>query len=368
MVPEAPSQLFRRTAQPGRRVLLCGYYGEHNLGDDALLEVLLRQIPSGWTPLVTAKDQQLIRERFAVATTDRLSLTGVLKALTGCDALVLGGGSLLQDATSFRSLIYYAALIGLGRVRGLPIGLWGQGLGPLRRRRSQALVRTILPLASAITWRDNESASLAASWGVRAPVGSDPVWGLEAQPWRGRAGPIVLCWRPVAQLSTEGWRAYLIALDALAAELDRTVLWMPFHQEQDRGLLQALSRDDLVPQRLLERSETVDVADPAEAMECFRSASLVLAMRLHGLILAAVAGAPCAALSYDPKVAAAAKALGCPLQVLGDPVSGSLLASWRDQIDQPIPQGRVASLREQVEPHRTMLARLLPVATHEASR
>jgi polysaccharide pyruvyl transferase WcaK-like protein len=40
----------------------------------------------------------------------------VLKALGRCDALVLGGGSLLQDSTSFRSLLYYAALMAAARL------------------------------------------------------------------------------------------------------------------------------------------------------------------------------------------------------------------------------------------------------------
>ncbi|MBM5828699.1 MAG: hypothetical protein FJ050_11785, partial [Cyanobacteria bacterium M_surface_7_m2_040] len=52
-------------------VLLCGYYGEHNLGDDALLEVLLAQLPAATPVLVTAHDQPLVQQRFGVATVDR---------------------------------------------------------------------------------------------------------------------------------------------------------------------------------------------------------------------------------------------------------------------------------------------------------
>ena len=92
-------------------VLLCGYYGEHNLGDDALLEALLAQLPPTAVPLVTAFDQEEISRRHGVDSVNRRSLGSVLSALRRCRALVLGGGSLLQDSTSFRSLIYYAALI-----------------------------------------------------------------------------------------------------------------------------------------------------------------------------------------------------------------------------------------------------------------
>ena len=51
-----------------KKALLCGYYGEHNIGDDALLAALLQQLPSDWTPLVTAYDQAELEQRFGVAT------------------------------------------------------------------------------------------------------------------------------------------------------------------------------------------------------------------------------------------------------------------------------------------------------------
>jgi hypothetical protein len=80
-----------------KRVLLCGYYGEHNLGDDALLQVALGQLPTGVMSTVTAFDEAQVQERFGVSTVPRRSLRQVLHALKGVDALVLGGGSLLQD-------------------------------------------------------------------------------------------------------------------------------------------------------------------------------------------------------------------------------------------------------------------------------
>ena len=149
---------MRETRQKGekarRQLLLVGYYGEHNLGDDALLEVLLGHLPAGFKATVTAYDTDLVRQRFRVDTVQRRSLAQVLKALSSCDGLVLGGGSLLQDSTSFRSLLYYAALIFAARLEAKPVLLWGQGLGPLRRRPSRILVGRLLGLVTAVSWRD----------------------------------------------------------------------------------------------------------------------------------------------------------------------------------------------------------------------
>ena len=64
-----------------RQPLLCGYYGEHNIGDDALLQALLAQLPPGCDPCITAADQDLVQQRFGVRSCDRRSLKSVLQAL-----------------------------------------------------------------------------------------------------------------------------------------------------------------------------------------------------------------------------------------------------------------------------------------------
>lgn len=353
-------------AQKGVHPLLCGYYGEHNLGDDALLAALLAQLPEGCEPIVTAFDQGEVQQRLGVRTCPRREFKAVRRALGSCDALVLGGGSLLQDATSFRSLLYYAALIVSARLQDKPVLLWGQGLGPLRRRRSRLLVRRLLALVQASSWRDPQSAALAAAWGHGGLLGSDPVWSLTPQPWHGRLGPLVLCWRPTALLQGEDWKPLLEALDAVAAAADREVIWLPFHRDQDRGLLAQLASQALLPQRLALRSREVQVASPGEAMAIFSKAGLVLSMRLHGLIVAALAGAPLVALSYDPKVSAAATALACPCLELDQSKTHAALEqwhglaqTWRLQLDQPPQPLVVERLRRASAVHGDLLGRWL---------
>ena len=346
-----------------KRVLLCGYYGEHNLGDDALLQVALSQLPAGVLPTVTAHDERQIQERFGVSTVPRRSLRAVFQALKGLDALVLGGGSLLQDTTSFRSLIYYVMLIAAAKLQGKQVLLWGQGLGPLRRRRSRLLVRSVLPLANTISWRDQPSAALAAQWGVGGLVAPDPVWHLPLGEWRGTQGPLVVCFRPTRQLDRVSWGPYLEALSTLANATNRDVIWLAFHGEQDRGLLAHLRQEGLVSPELDRRSREVVPEHPREAMAIFASAGLVLAMRLHGLILAALAGSPTVALSYDPKVARAAEAIGCPCHQLDCPVNpATLLKEWSPWVDRPGAKEQIQVLHAQAQLHQTVFEGLVSKA------
>jgi polysaccharide pyruvyl transferase WcaK-like protein len=161
------------------------------------------------------------------------------------------------------------------------------------------------------------------------------------------------------QLEPDGWGAYLAALAVLVEASDREVIWLPFHQEQDRGLLQLLHQADMVPRSVALRSREVEVEEPTEAMALFARAGLVLAMRLHGLILAALAGSPVAALSYDPKVAVAARAIGCPLQDLEAPPDPRLADRWGQHLDQPPSAAAIETLRRDTTVHEELLRRTL---------
>ena len=355
------------------RPLLCGYYGEHNIGDDLLLRALLAQLPRCSQPVVTARDQLEVERQFGVSTCPRRPLQEVLQALSRCDALVLGGGSLLQDSTSFTSLLYYAALILAARARRVPVLLWAQGLGPLRRRRSRTIVRWLLALVQGVTWRDQGSARMAAAWGFQAPVGADPVWSLPATGGSAsQGGPIVVCWRDSELLDGPRWRRLLDALARLEASTDGEVIWLPFHRDQDAGLLERLQQRGLVPPDLFRRSRECPLSTPEECQQLFASASLVLAMRLHGLILAALSGAACVALSYDPKVTAAAEGLACPLLELADLDAAGpaavLADAWQAQLGRGIPAERLEPLKRATAVHADLLARwLVAPSAQEAS-
>lgn len=339
-------------------VMLCGYYGEHNLGDDALLHVLVENLPDCCRIIITANDQGLIHRKYSSArVVNRRSLLDTIRALKYVDALVLGGGSLLQDSTSFKSLIYYLTLIMLARIQGVKVFLWGQGLGPLRRQFSRCLSAIILRSVQWISWRDPESMVLAKSMKINVPMfmAADPVWQIPQKNWIGGDG-VVLCWRPTQMLDRDGWSVLIDALEILLSRFEGPVFWLAFHQDQDSQLLSTLDEKGCIGPSLKVRSKNITAYSIDEAMKYFSKAQLVLPMRLHALILSVLSGSPTAPLSYDPKVASASKManLKCiDLQQL--PNSNELSKRWADQLNKAPNPDLIKDIADDSMLHRALL-------------
>ena len=340
------------------KVLLCGYYGEHNLGDDALLQVLVSQLPDAWHPVITARDHQAVASLVPSASiVNRRSLSETIRALQHVDALVLGGGSLLQDGTSFKSLLYYLILLWSARWNRIPIILWGQGLGPLRRQWSRWCVRATLGRIRAVSWRDPASLHQAQQWRLGMPMvmGPDPVWCHPAPAWSG-GQDLILCLRPTPLLNTKGWQMLLQALDHFSAQSRSKVIWLAFHGDQDAALWNDLDQQGLIPAGLRERSLQMRAESLDQVQRLFSKAALVIAMRLHALILAATTGCPTAALSYDPKVKAAAQLANLPWLDLAHPLDvQSMTRQWTDARRDPASTSTIQQLRETADVHRTLL-------------
>ena len=342
-------------------LLLCGYYGEHNLGDDALLQVLVSALPESQQLLITVRDPvPVLALAPSAVTVNRRALVSCLRAALRADVLVLGGGSLLQDSTSFSSLVYYLLLMAVARIGGAELVLWGQGLGPLQRRISRMLVRAVLPFCKVASWRDQRSFELARRWARSLPMvlAADPVWQMPARPWIG-GDAIVLSWRPTPLLDHSGWRRLTEALDALSAELAAPVIWLAFHEHQDAPLLQQLSDAGLLPKRLKGCSTTLVPQSLEVVSDVVQRARLVLPMRLHALILARLSNSPMAALSYDPKVEAAAAMASVPCTPLTSlPSVDALLNLWRAEVDRPADPNQTEELRCQASAHSDLLKRM----------
>ena len=298
------------------RVTISGYYGYGNAGDEAVLAGLataLRARRSSEELDIVALSGRPAETEAAhgIAAAHRYQIPGLIRALSRTDALLSGGGSLLQDVTSAHSVFYYLGVVRLAQMLGKKTMFVAQGIGPLLRPRTRRLVASVANRLDAITVRDADSATLLREIGVTCPaieVTADPALLLAPS----RAIALDGAWAAVALRPWAGGDAALAETLARAchASLPRTRLMAIAMQPQvDTAVGEHFARlrhqegDGEVSSVSLSRPDSLLV--PLEPLlENLAACHMVIGMRLHALILAAACAVPAVALSYDPKVTA----------------------------------------------------------------
>ena len=274
------------------RIALSGYYGFGNLGDEALLAGTIQELRRrGHVPVVLSADPASTRRLHDVEARSRT--WGVPAALASADALVSGGGGLLQDGTSARSLAYYLAVIRLARVLGKPAAVYGQSIGPLSPRGRRWVRYALRGLPVAV--RDRPSEQILTELGIAHQRTADPALLVSAEAPTPAAG---VPDRPYLLVPRAGYPEHTAALAAVAMNLSeagdavQALALHPGADAEEARRVQAACGDG---------PPTIPV-DHRDAVERIRSARGVLSTRLHGLIFAAATGVPHAGLVYDPKV------------------------------------------------------------------
>lgn len=144
----------------GRGVLLCGYYGYGNLGDNALLRSAIERARRefGSLPIrALTKNGTADGGIFGVSCVKRSSPIVLFRELRGCRYFVFGGGTLLQNRTSNRSLVYYSTLVRIAKRNGAICLAWGNGIGEIKGRVWQKIAKNALASCDFLGIRDCES-------------------------------------------------------------------------------------------------------------------------------------------------------------------------------------------------------------------
>ena len=165
-------------------IVISGYYGFGNAGDEAMLAAMievLTELDSSIKITVISGNPEDTRCRHGVASVYRLNYLEISRVLSDSQLLISGGGSLLQDVTSERSLYYYLSIMMLAKKIGTPVMLYAQGIGPVRGRLARSAMRYIGNMVDLITVRDEGSLQELKRLEVTKPpvhITADPVLGM----------------------------------------------------------------------------------------------------------------------------------------------------------------------------------------------
>jgi polysaccharide pyruvyl transferase CsaB len=322
------------------RVLLSGYYGFGNLGDEALLEVIARRMrerfPAAELEVLSATPQATAAQH-RVASTPRWDWREVRAAIGRADVVLSGGGGLLQNATSLRSLLYYAGILREAVRARRKTMVFAQSVGPLDFW-GRFVVRRFCKGLSRATVRDRRSLELLHGLVPQTPIErtADPVFLYEApgpaadlsgEGLGPESGPYAI----VSVRKFAGFRggAAIVgrAVDRLAQRHGVRTAFLPLGGAADAAVSTEVIRACTSSPVLLPECSL------AKAASILANARIVIGMRLHALVLAARYAVPFLAIAYDPKVSALCEDLEYPVEPLWSPDSRRPIDAVDDLVD-----------------------------------
>ena len=305
-------------------IVMSGYYGFKNAGDEAILQSIYRNIQESCGNVsitVLSSDPEDTKARYGCNSVDRFKLLRVLKVLRRSDALVSGGGSLLQDFTSTKSLLYYLFIIRAAKCMGKKVMIYANGIGPVQKRANRRRVRRVVDRADVITLRDPASLEELRAMGVNRSdmrVTADPVFTMSCSLTEEQRRELLdshgIAPGPFVAVSIREWpgmgdfcQSIASICDKIYEESGRAIVFISMQSDKDVPISRKVQSMMKSPSHILTGRFTAE-----ELMGIMAQADAVLAMRLHALIFAARMNVPFAGLVYDPKVSAYTDALSMP--------------------------------------------------------
>ncbi|MCL2407032.1 MAG: polysaccharide pyruvyl transferase CsaB [Defluviitaleaceae bacterium] len=307
-------RLYEMVARPMKSydAVLSGYYGTGNSGDEMILttivDALRKKVPGARIAVLCRRKPLDTAKKFGVKTVFAFNFPAIFRLLTKTNLLISGGGTLITDITSTKSLWYYLLIIKTAQNSGSATCIYASGIGPFKNERNRGLAAKTLKNVDLITLRDELSLNEIKTMeiGINPIVTADPVFGLNCE-----AAPLAPLLREFGLnggyfiVSVRSWK-YLASgfvnilggfIDYMREKHGLTAVFLSMMHNEDmeisRRIIASSQSGGVLPERCLNINEMFALT---------AGASVAVAMRLHAIIYAAKVGTPVVGLSYDPKV------------------------------------------------------------------
>ena len=337
-------------------IVISGYYGFDNVGDEAILYSIIQALKKNDPEIevtVLSNNPEYTKKTYGVQAVNRWKLGEVYSAIKASNGLISGGGSLLQDETGFKSIPYYTGIIKMAQMLKKPVFVYAQGMGPIHKSYNQMIVKNVLKKTK-VTVRDEASKKLLEKIGLKNSIQivPDPVMGVSINRNSSQWWDLQSFQGPVLTVSVRDWPSTVNFKEKIAQALDRLaslgveIVFVPMHGEHDEKasseVAALMSGKSYISPYMDSIEEKISIIGKSDAL---------VGMRLHALIFSSITYTPFIALSYDPKIDAFA-------EICQQPVAGHVNeTSWTadslfESIQQVLANAEVESkkLQEKVEP------------------
>jgi len=296
-------------------IVLSGYYGFRNSGDDAILSAIIdniRRCRKDVRIVALSKNPPETRQIFNVDSINRINLFKILRVLRKSKLFINGGGNLMQDGTSTRSIVYYLGTTWLAKKMGLKVMVYANGIGPINKKINRKFTRKVLNQVDVITLRERLSISELNNLDIYKPrivVTADPALTVEPV-GDGVVDRIfsqegISCEQPLVGISVRRCENHIKfnedtiaeAADYLIEKYGARPVFIPMQHPKDMDIIKSIM-SKMSGKAYVLKGEY----DAPNILGVIGRMEMLIGMRLHSLIYAASLGIPVVGLVYDPKV------------------------------------------------------------------
>ncbi len=296
-------------------ILISGYYGFKNSGDDALLLSIindLKKYKKEVKIVVLSSNPVETSMIYGVKSINRMNFFTIISAMFRSKMLISGGGTLIQDGTSTKSLMYYLLIIRLAKKMGLKVMLYSNGVGPIRHRKNEKHTQKVLNTVDMITLRDEVSLDELKRIGVTKPqihLTADPAFTLVPSDIETGKGILDKASADMSKkmmcISVRKWgglgerfeNTVARVVDYIAEKYNLFPVFLPMQPKLDYEISKRIASKVKAQSIVIERELTI-----SDTLSVISNMDLCIGMRLHTLIYSASQAVPLIGLVYDPKV------------------------------------------------------------------
>ncbi|MBO6088186.1 polysaccharide pyruvyl transferase CsaB [bacterium] len=288
------------------KAVISGYYGYKNFGDELISDVLIKHLNALEIDItVLSGNVDYTKSKNNVYAVNRFDIRKIVGEIKSCDFLISGGGSLLQDVTSLKSLVYYLFIIAIAILFNKKVIIFAQGIGPINNKFAKLITKNLLKLCGYISVRDENSLNLLKSWGIKADLVCDPVFSLEADCTK-KTNSVGIQLRDFKTMNYN----LLQKLAQLAAYKfsDRKIEIFSLQESFD---LEISKKFENILKTINPEIKTEIVTD--NIAERISQLEYMIGMRFHALLVAIKSGVKTCAINYDIKVEKLAQSVKIPI-------------------------------------------------------